>query len=127
MPNASLQLVSSKDNRPVDAADAKLYITRELAWLAFHERVRDEARDASLPLYERLKFLGIVSSNLDEFFMVRAAGLKQQTLGGVAETAADGMLPKAHLAAIRDRTRLIVAGPSRVGPDGLTPPLDAQS
>src|SRR4030088_2410100 len=103
MPNPSLQLVSSKDPVPVDASDAKLYINRELSWLAFNERVLDEARGASLPLYERLTFLGIVSSNLDEFFMVRVAGLKQQILGGVAATAADGMLPKAQLAAIRDR------------------------
>ncbi len=126
MPNASLQLVSSKDTLPVDAADAKLYINRELSWLAFNERVLDEARDASLPLYERLKFLGIVSSNLDEFFMVRVAGLKQQILGGVAETAADGMLPKAQLAAIRDRARLMVAEQYRVWREEITPQLEAK-
>jgi polyphosphate kinase len=110
----------------VDAADAKLYINRELSWLAFNERVLDEARDASLPLYERLKFLGIVSSNLDEFFMVRVAGLKQQILGGVAETAADGMLPKAQLAAIRDRARLMVAEQYRVWREEITPQLEAK-
>jgi len=126
MPNASLQLVSSKDPLPVDAADAKLYINRELSWLAFNERVLEEACDASLPLYERLKFLGIVSSNLDEFFMVRVAGLKQQILGGVAETAADGMLPKAQLAAIRDRARLMVAEQYRVWREEITPQLEAK-
>src|SRR5713101_6517475 len=126
MPNPSLQLVSSKDPLAVDAADAKLYINRELSWLAFNERVLDEARDASLPLYERLKFLGIVSSNLDEFFMVRVAGLKQQILGGVAETAADGMLPKAQLAAIRDRARLMVAEQYRVWREEITPQLEAK-
>ncbi len=110
----------------MDAADAKLYINRELSWLAFNERVLDEARDASLPLYERLKFLGIVSSNLDEFFMVRVAGLKQQILGGVAETAADGMLPKAQLAAIRDRARLMVAEQYRVWREEITPQLEAK-
>ncbi len=126
MPNPSLQLVSSKDPLAVDAADAKLYINRELSWLGFNERVLDEARDASLPLYERLKFLGIVSSNLDEFFMVRVAGLKQQILGGVAETAADGMLPKAQLAAIRDRARLMVAEQYRVWREEITPQLEAK-
>jgi len=110
----------------VDAADAKLYINRELSWLAFNERVLEEACDASLPLYERLKFLGIVSSNLDEFFMVRVAGLKQQILGGVAETAADGMLPKAQLAAIRDRARLMVAEQYRVWREEITPQLEAK-
>ncbi len=71
--------------KPTDAAAAlrvesepRLYLNRELSWLAFNERVLQEARDPSLPLYERLKFLGIVSSNFAEFFMIRAPGLKQQ-------------------------------------------------
>src|SRR5688572_7922947 len=85
---------------PVDPFDPTLYINRELSWLAFNERVLGEAKDAGLPLFERLKFLGIVASNLDEFFMVRVAGLKQQLTGQVAETAADGMLPGDQLAAI---------------------------
>src|SRR5690349_6055614 len=89
----SLQLLSNKTLPPPDAPDARLYINRELSWLAFNERVLSEARDESLPLYERLKFLGIVASNLDEFFMVRVAGLKQQIVGGVAELPADGMRP----------------------------------
>ncbi len=78
---------------PMETRDPKLFINRELSWLEFNERVLAEARDASLPVYERLKFLAIVASNLDEFFMVRVAGLKQQLASGVAETAADGMLP----------------------------------
>src|SRR5207244_11613269 len=62
------------------------------------ERVFEEACDATLPIFERLKFIAIVSSNLDEFFMIRVAGLKQQLLGAVAETTADGLLPADQLA-----------------------------
>ncbi|HEX4802220.1 MAG TPA: polyphosphate kinase 1 [Myxococcaceae bacterium] len=123
---ASLQLLSTKDAAPAETADAKLYINRELSWLAFNERVLDEARDSSLPLYERLKFLGIVSSNLDEFFMVRVAGLKQQIGVGVAETPADGMLPKEQLAAIRERARAMVAEQYRVWREEILPQLQAK-
>jgi len=126
MATASLQLVSDKDAASVDSADPKLYINRELSWLAFNERVLDEARDSSLPLYERLKFLGIVSSNLDEFFMVRVAGLKQQIVGGVAETPADGMLPKEQLAAIKERARSMVAEQFRLWREEITPQLQAK-
>src|SRR5437899_189752 len=80
--------------------DPHLFLNRELSWLQFNSRVLEEAADASLPIFERLKFLAIVSSNLDEFFMVRVAGLKQQQLGGVSETGADGLLPNEQLAAI---------------------------
>ena len=89
--------------------DPRLFINRELSWISFNERVLGEAKDASVPLYDRLKFLGIVSTNLDEFFMVRVAGLKQQLLGGVSETPAAGMLPVEQLAAISERAHALVA------------------
>ncbi len=88
--------------------DPSLYINRELSWLAFNERVLEEAADAALPLYERLKFLGIFSSNLDEFFMIRVAGLKQQILGRVTETSADGLTAGEQLLAISRRVHDLV-------------------
>ena len=69
------------------------FINRELSWLEFNGRVLEEACDPDVPLAERCKFQGIVASNLDEFFMVRVAGLKQLLAGGVADSGADGMLP----------------------------------
>ena len=61
----------------------ELYINRELSWLEFNDRVLREGMSADVPLLERLKFLAIVSSNLDEFFMIRVAGLKQRPAAGV--------------------------------------------
>jgi polyphosphate kinase len=104
-------------------ADPQLFLNRELSWLAFNERVLEEARDSLLPLYERLKFLGIVSSNLDEFFMIRVAGLKQQLRQRVQETAADGMTAAEQLAAISERVHKLVAGQSQLFSDEIVPAL----
>jgi len=110
----------------VELLDPKLYLNRELSWLAFNERVLEEAADASLPLFERLRFLGILATNLDEFFMVRVAGLKQQLAGGVAEAGPDAMLPAEQLAAIADRAHALVASLYRVWREELVPALSAQ-
>jgi len=107
-----------------DPANAKLFINRELSWLEFNSRVLDEARDASVPLLERLKFLSIVASNLDEFFMIRVAGLKQQLSGKVAETPADGLTPAEQLAAISARAHAMVAEQYRVWRDEVAPGLE---
>ena len=76
---------------------------RELSWLAFNERVLEEARDESNPLLERVRFATIVASNLDEFFMVRVAGLKSAVADGDTRPHACGMTPAEQLAAIRER------------------------
>jgi polyphosphate kinase len=104
----------------------RLFFNRELSWLAFNARVLEEAADATLPLYERLKFLAIVSSNFDEFFMIRVAGLKQQILGKVVEAAADGMTPAEQLKAIHQRVHKIVAEQDRIFQEEVRPALAAQ-
>jgi len=73
------------------------YVNRELSWLQFNERVLDEARDRSNPLFERIKFLSIVSSNLDEFFMVRVASLKDMVIANYVKPDITGMTPKQQL------------------------------
>ena len=77
-----------------------LYLNRELSWLAFNGRVLHEALDLRVPLLERVKFLSIFSANLDEFYMVRIAGLRRQVAAGVVHTAADGLSPREALDAI---------------------------
>jgi polyphosphate kinase len=116
--------VSVKPPVAADPANAKLFINRELSWLEFNSRVLDEARDGSVPLLERLKFLSIVASNLDEFFMIRVAGLKQQLSGNVAETPADGLTPAEQLAAISARTHAMVAEQYRVWREEVAPGLE---
>ncbi len=105
--------------------DRHLFLNRELSWLAFNERVLSEARNGSLPMHERIKFLSIVSSNLDEFFMVRVAGIKQQAQGVVADLPADGMLPGEQLAAISERTHKMSDEQYRVWKGELLPLLAA--
>jgi polyphosphate kinase len=102
-----------------------LYLNRELSWLEFNQRVLDEALDATVPLLERVKFVAISASNLDEFFMVRVAGLKQQQASGVAELPADGLSPGEQLARISDRAQRMVGDQYRLFREVLRPGLDA--
>ena len=75
----------------IDFKDPKYYTNRELSWVLFDYRVLNEARDKSIPLFERLKFLSITASNLDEFFMIRVASLKDQVNAGYTKKDIAGM------------------------------------
>jgi polyphosphate kinase len=113
----------------MDSPDLKApqhYINRELSFLEFNQRVLDQAFDESVPLLERLKFLCISCSNLDEFFEIRVAGLKQlQELGG-GQLAADGMSIPEQLTAIHDRATRLVADQYRCLNELLLPALAAE-
>ena len=74
--------------------DPALYINRELSWLEFNRRVLEEAQDPAVPLLERLKFLAIFESNLDEFFMVRVGGLQQKVQAGIAYGSGADRMPR---------------------------------
>lgn len=82
----------------IDLSSSQWYLNRELTWLAFNERVLHEAEDSRTPLLERVKFLSIVASNLDEFFMKRIGGLKQQVGAGLHELTVDGRTPQQQIA-----------------------------
>lgn len=92
----------------INLKDNKYYFNRELSWLEFNYRVLNEALAACTPLLERLKFTAIFSSNLDEFFMVRIAGLKQQIQAGVTKLTFDGCTPLEQLVAISERLHSLI-------------------
>jgi polyphosphate kinase len=99
------------------------YINRELSWLEFNARVLSEADNEAVPLFERLKFLAIYSSNLDEFFMVRAAGLQTQITSGVHELPPDGMTAERQLAKIAARAHELCELQSEIWNQRLHPTL----
>ena len=91
-----------------DYNNPEFYLNRELSWLEFNDRVLDEARDKTNPLLERIKFLAITSSNLDEFFMIRVASLKDQVKAGYTKIDISGITPKQQLKQISVRTHIMV-------------------
>lgn len=98
---------------------------RELSWLAFNQRVLELAEDENQPLLERVRYLAIFASNLDEFFMVRVAGLKRRIATGLAVTAASGLSPRQVLEAISERAHELTARHARVFAEQVQPGLAA--
>ncbi|MEM9984625.1 MAG: polyphosphate kinase 1 [Bacteroidota bacterium] len=107
----------------VDLTDPKYYFNRELSWLSFNDRVLEEAGDTRHPLLERLKFISIFSSNLDEFYMIRVAGLKEQIAAGVRDIPADGLSPREQLKRISAHVSESVKWQSRIMEEDLLPKL----
>jgi polyphosphate kinase len=111
---------------PLDLRDHALYINRQISWLSFNERVLNEALDCYWPLLERLKFLAIFHSNLDEFFMIRVSGLHEQLEAAVVEDSADGLSPKDQLRSIAQITRRQVEAAAKLFSTELAPALAKQ-
>ena len=101
----STDTVDSAGVSELDLKSPEYYISRELSWLSFNERVLHEALDPRTPMLERLKFLAIFNNNLDEFFMVRVAGIKKQIEAQINRRTADGRTPNEHLQAIGRKLR----------------------
>lgn len=120
-------MASERPDSPNDPATPQdRYLNRELSWLGFNERVLALAEDPERPLLERVKFLAIVGSNLDEFFQIRVAGLKEQVRMGVAAGSTDGLTPQEQLEAIRARVREHVARQERLFLEELMPALQRE-
>ena len=96
------------ETHSTSALPGSTFLNRELSWLAFNERVLAEAQDARNPLLERLKYAAICGSNLDEFFMVRVAGVHRQIAAGVAVKSPDGLLPRETLQRVREQTHVML-------------------
>lgn len=107
-----------------DLSSPSLFSNRELSLLEYHQRVLEEAEDASNPLLERLRFLCMVAANLDHFFEVRVAGLKQQRQSHLSLAGTDGMGPSEQLAAISSRVRQMVNDMYRIWREKLVPALE---
>jgi polyphosphate kinase len=123
-PRAHVDALASPSG-PQALDTASLYINRELSWLAFNERVLDQARDRRHPLLERVKFLAIVGTNLDEFFMIRVAALQRQLRTHRDLVSPDGLTTEQQVAIVRARARRMLDEQAKCWTDALRPELAA--
>src|SRR5829696_174829 len=107
----------------INLSDPSLYINRELSWLCFNERVLAQAKDKRHPLLERLRFVAISETNLDEFFMIRVTGLQQQVAADLPNPVPDGMTPEEQLSRIHDHTEEFFEDRRRILNQKLMPAL----
>ena len=117
------QTASAPDTVDRDLSDPYLYINREISWLQFNDRVLAMAADPEVALLERLKYLAIFSTNLDEFFMVRVAGLRDQVESGMVTRGSDGWTPSETLEAITKHVGPSIERQIRVFLDDVTPAM----
>ncbi|MBA2794338.1 MAG: RNA degradosome polyphosphate kinase, partial [Thermoleophilaceae bacterium] len=119
------ELVNRAESTP-DLDSAELYTNRELSWLDFNERVLELAEDERTPLLERIKFLAIYTTNLDEFIMVRVAGLHGQVDAGIDARKADGLSPSQTIERIGERTRELGKRLARQWEEEVRPALSGE-
>src|SRR6188768_1284099 len=122
-PSNIVALPSSDEVQPLRFSAPENFINRELSWLEFNRRVLEEAQDPTQPLIERVKFLTIVSSNLDEFFEIRVAGIKQQIESETSDVGPDGLTPTETFNAIQRIAHEMVAAQYSLWRDELLPQL----
>ncbi len=118
----SAPATAARQTEPLDTR----FLNRELSWLAFNARVLEQASDRELPVLERVRFCSIVSSNMDEFFMVRVAGIERQVAAGLVTRSPDGRVPGAVLAEIRQLVTDITTRQATLWADDLVPALAAE-
>ena len=122
-PPAPAELVQKDRPQEVRFSDPENFINRELSWLEFNRRVLEEAQDPTQPLIERVKFLTIFSSNLDEFFEIRVAGIKQQIKSETSDIGPDGLSPTDTFDRIQKTVRQLVATQCALWKNELLPEL----
>src|SRR5438874_13454084 len=122
-PSAGIELVRKDVPAANRFSDPRNFINRELSWLEFNRRVLEEAQDATQPLIERVKFLTIFSSNLDEFFEIRVAGIKQQIESETSDVGPDGLSPTETFNAIQKVAHELVATEYALWNEELLPQL----
>jgi polyphosphate kinase len=125
-PDGTVRIFPTRVPAPAPELPADRFLDRELSWLALNERVLELALDATLPLLERVRFLAIFASNLDEFFMVRVAGLKRRIATGLAVTAASGLEPREVLQMIVERASQLQQMHAEAFQDEVQPALAEQ-